>query len=93
MGTRYTKQPISIADQIARQKSLGLIIADEAKAEKTLGQVSYFRFASYLRPMEADKQTHQFKPNSTFQTYCHCRKHNNPQTMTFAHNMNPRRQQ
>ena len=41
MGTPYTKQPISIADQIARLKSLGLIIADEAKAEKTLGEVSY----------------------------------------------------
>lgn len=67
MGTLYTKQPISIADQIARLKSLGLIIADEAKAEKTLSEVSYFRFAAYLRPMEADKQTHQFKPNSTFE--------------------------
>lgn len=67
MGTRYTKQPTSIADQIAKLKSLGLIIVDDAKAEKTLGQVSYFRFASYLHPMEADKQTHQFKPNSTFE--------------------------
>jgi abortive infection bacteriophage resistance protein len=55
MGTLYTKQPISIADQIAKLKSLGLVIADEAKAEKTLGEVSYFRFAAYLRPMEADK--------------------------------------
>ena len=55
MGTLYSKQPISIADQIVRLKSLGLIIADEAKAEKTLSEVSYFRFAAYLRPMEADK--------------------------------------
>lgn len=67
MGTLYTKQPISIADQIAKLKSLGLVIADEAKAEKTLGEVSYFRFAAYLRPMEADKQTHLFKPNSSFE--------------------------
>ena len=67
MGTLYSKQPLSIADQIARLKYLGLIIADEAKAEKTLGEVSYFRFAAYLRPMEADKQTHRFKPNSTFE--------------------------
>lgn len=67
MGTQYVKQPISIADQIARLKSLGLIIPDEAKAEKILGEVSYFRFAVYLRPMEIDKQTHQFKPNSTFE--------------------------
>ena len=58
---------MSIADQIARLKLLGLIIADEVKAEKALSEVSYFRFAAYLRPMEADKQTHQFKPNSTFE--------------------------
>lgn len=67
MGTPYTKQPISITDQIAKLKSQGFIIADEAKAEKTLGEVSYFRFAAYLRPMEANKQTHQFKPNSSFE--------------------------
>ena len=67
MGTLYTKQPISITDQIAKLKSQGLIIVDEAKAEKTLGEVSYFRFAAYLRPMEANKQTHQFKPNSSFE--------------------------
>ena len=61
----YTKQPISIDDQIAKLRSLGLIIADEDRARKTLSEVSYFRFAAYLRPMEADKQTHQFKPSST----------------------------
>ena len=63
----YTKQPISIEDQIAKLRSLGLIIADEDKARKTLSEVSYFRFAAYLRPMEADKQTHQFKHGSTFE--------------------------
>ena len=63
----YTKHPISIDDQIAKLRSLGLIIADEDKARKTLSEVSYFRFAAYLRPMEADKQTHQFKHGSTFE--------------------------
>lgn len=67
MGSIYTKQPISIADQISKLKSQGLIIADPNKAEKILGEVSYFRFAAYLRPMEANKQTHQFKPNSSFE--------------------------
>lgn len=67
MGNIYTKQPISIADQISKLKSQGLIIADPNKAEKILGEVSYFRFAAYLRPMEANKQTHQFKPNSSFE--------------------------
>ena len=63
----YTKQPLSIDDQIARLKAQGLVINDEALAVKTLGEISYFRFAAYLRPMEADKQTHQFKPGSTFE--------------------------
>ena len=63
----YTKHPISIDDQIAKLRSLGLIIADEDRARKTLSEVSYFRFAAYLRPMEADKQTHQFKHGSTFE--------------------------
>ena len=47
-------------------KSRGLLIADESKAAKFLGEVSYFRFVQYLRPMEANKITHQFKPNSRF---------------------------
>ena len=44
-----------------------MIIADESRAEKFLGEVSYFRFVQYLRPMEADKVTHLFKPNSRFE--------------------------
>lgn len=63
----YTKQPLSIDDQIAKLRQQGLIIANEDTARKVLGEVSYFRFAAYLRPMEADKKTHQFKPGSTFE--------------------------
>ena len=29
--------------------------------------ISYFRLANYLRPMEQDKTTHTFKPNSTLE--------------------------
>lgn len=67
MSNIYTKQPLSIDDQIAKLRSQGLIIANEDLARKVLGEVSYFRFASYLRPMETDKKTHQFKPDSTFE--------------------------
>lgn len=38
---KYSKQPISIADQIAQLKSRGLIIGDEADAEKVLSIISY----------------------------------------------------
>ena len=67
----YTKQPLSIDDQIAKLRQQGLIIANEDTARKVLGEVSYFRFAAYLRPMEADKKTHKFKPGSTFENAVH----------------------
>ena len=69
MGTLrlYSKQALSISEQIALLKSRDLNIADLSKAAKFLGEVSYFRFVQYLRPMEADKTTHQFKPNSRFE--------------------------
>ncbi|MCI7269433.1 MAG: Abi family protein, partial [Prevotella sp.] len=69
MGTLrlYTKQALSISEQIELLKSRGLNIADSSKAGTFLGEVSYFRFVQYLRPMEEDKTTHQFKPNSRFE--------------------------
>ena len=70
----YNKQPISIAEQIAQLKSRGLIIDDEAGAEKLLSIISYFRFANYLRPMEENKVTHKFRPGKRFsnaiELYC-----------------------
>ena len=63
----YIKQALSISEQIELLKGRGLNIADSSKATKFLGKVSYFRFVQYIRPMEADKTTHQFKPNSRFE--------------------------
>ncbi|MBP5678142.1 MAG: Abi family protein [Bacteroidales bacterium] len=63
---KYNKQPISIADQIVQLKSRGLIMEDDTIAEKVLSIISYFRFASYLRPMEADRVTHSFKTGKKF---------------------------
>ena len=64
---KYNKQPLDIPAQIAMLKGRGLNIADEQAAEKTLNRISYFRLAAYLRPMEADKNTHQYKLNATFE--------------------------
>ena len=47
-------------------KSRGLIIRDDNDASAQLKIISYFRLANYLRPMERDKTTHVFKPNSHF---------------------------
>lgn len=67
MTKLYTKQPLSIYDQIQLLKDRGLQFDDEIYAAKVLSEVSYFRFVQYLRPMEADKTSHKFKPNSRFE--------------------------
>ena len=63
---KYTKQPITLVEQIDLLKRRGLIIDDEAEAVAVLERISYFRLASYWRPMEQDKVLHVFKPNSHF---------------------------
>lgn len=64
---RYNKIPISFEDQLNVLRSRGLIIRDEATALRELSIIGYFRLANYMRPMEADKQRHLFKPGSTFE--------------------------
>ena len=62
----YSKTAISIDDQIKRLKSRGLIIPNEAKAKQVLENISYYRLAGYWWPMQSDKVSHTFKPNSNF---------------------------
>ena len=63
----YTKQAIPLAQQIQTLKQRGLLIKDEAGAERTLAVIGYFRLAQYWRVFEADKVNHVFKPRSTFE--------------------------
>lgn len=72
MGNRYTKQAITISQQINVLKHRGLIIDDEVQAESVLDIISYFRLADYWRFMEADRLTHQFKPGSRFDDVVDC---------------------
>lgn len=64
---QYTNSPLTIAEQIALLKSRGLLFADEEKASLTLEHISYYRFASYLRPMEIDRETHNLRPGTSFE--------------------------
>ncbi len=64
---KYTKPSTDIQQQIAKLKSRGLLIADEAEAALLLSNISYYRLAGYWWPMQADKTQHTFKPNSTFE--------------------------
>lgn len=62
----YTKQPLDYPQILQLLKDRGLIIRDDNDATAQLKIMSYFRLANYLRPMEQDKTTHVFKPNSHF---------------------------
>lgn len=62
----YIKQPLDYPQILQMLKDRGLIINDDNDALWQLRIMSYFRLANYLRPMEQDKTTHVFKPNSHF---------------------------
>ena len=53
---KYNNKALSIQEQIERLKKNGLIIDDVNQANKTLSIISYFRLASYWRPMEEKDQ-------------------------------------
>ena len=72
MGIRYTKQAITISQQIDVLKRRRLIINDEVQAERDLDIISYFRLADYWRFMEEDRLTHQFKSGSRFDEIVDC---------------------
>lgn len=64
---QYKKQPIDYSAQVNILKQRGLLIADTDEAIHWLRRISYFRLAEYWHPMEANKQTHQFKQGSVFE--------------------------
>ena len=66
MTTTYSKEPLSVKSQIELLKSRELIIDNEAVTEAVLYSESYFRLIAYFRPMEINKDKHEFKPNSRF---------------------------
>ena len=64
----YTKTAKSITDLIEMLHERGLTISDVGKAQDFFQKVSYFRIAAYFRPLEQDKETHIYKPGSTFES-------------------------
>ena len=49
---KYSNLPLDITDIIKRLKSRGLSITNENDATTLLENISYFRLATYLRPMD-----------------------------------------
>ena len=61
----YNKIALDTSDLLAMLKQRGLQVPNEQEALQTLSLVSYFRIACYFRPMEIDKQTHEFREGAT----------------------------
>ncbi|KAA6302887.1 MAG: hypothetical protein EZS26_001057 [Candidatus Ordinivivax streblomastigis] len=60
---KYTKQPLSIGQQIAKLKSRGLIIDNENIAANYLSNISYYRLRAYTYPFqnnEDKEEDHRF---------------------------------
>lgn len=64
---QYDKKALDTPDLLALLKQRGLQVSDEQEALHILSMVSYFRLACYFRPMELDKQTHEFRKGTTME--------------------------
>ncbi|MDY0029777.1 MAG: Abi family protein [Pseudobdellovibrionaceae bacterium] len=65
----FTKQAISIDDQLALLRDRGLIIGDEAKTRSCLTHIGYYRLSAYELPFQRGDHTdehHQFLPGTHF---------------------------
>lgn len=62
----YEKEALTIDEHIDLLIERGLEVADRNEARHYLNHISYYRLAGYWWPMQADKETHQFKENSRF---------------------------
>ena len=63
----YRKQALDTPDLLAMLKQRGQVVGNDEAALQTLSVISYFRLACYFRPMEADKQTHEFREGTTLE--------------------------
>lgn len=60
---RYTKPPLTFAEQIELLQGRGLQVPDPARAEHWLSHISYYRLSAYTLPF---KDGENFRPGTTF---------------------------
>ena len=69
MVREHSHSTLSIPEIISQLKyNRGLRFADENYAQRQMEIIGYFRLRSYLQPLESDKNSHIFKPGSTFES-------------------------
>jgi abortive infection bacteriophage resistance protein len=65
---KYNKPPLSIADQITRLETRGLIFGDKAKAQHYLSHISFYRLRAYTFPYQDNQSpTHPFRIKISFE--------------------------
>lgn len=64
---QYSKNAITISDQIQSLKNKGLKFFDEKAAESYMLSVGYFRLDAYFHPF-FDSSSNRFLPNTTFES-------------------------
>ncbi|HEY9550826.1 MAG TPA: Abi family protein [Prevotella sp.] len=64
---QFNKPAKSNQELVQQWKARGLVISDEARAERYLEHISYYRFSAYTIPFQQlNNPSHHFKPNTTF---------------------------
>lgn len=64
---QFNKPAKSNQELVQQWKARGLVISDEARAERYLEHISYYRFSAYTIPFQQlNNPNHHFKPNTTF---------------------------
>lgn len=69
---RYSKQPLSVADQAKLLIDRGLICGDIPRLEHYLAHIGYYRLSAYWKQFEqkpppGQPLQHKFKPNTSFE--------------------------
>ncbi|OWP61663.1 CAAX protease [Hymenobacter amundsenii] len=65
---QYIKPARTLDGQVALLRERGLTIDDEDEAKRQLANINYYRLASYLVPLQADKETRTYKVGTCFET-------------------------
>lgn len=64
---KFTKPPLTIAQQIRLLKDRGMAIEEEALAAHYLKHLNYYRLCAYWLPFEQDHANHHFRAGTSFQ--------------------------
>ena len=65
-GQRYNKPALDENELIERYIERGLIITDRNRAARYLRHIGYYRLSPYTIPFQANRTTHSFRPDTTF---------------------------